>query len=374
MSKWEMVQLGDVCTGVITNIAQKDLSDNNGNYPIHGASGLIKCVNFYKQDKPYIAVVKDGAGVGRVSRMPAKSSVIGTMQYILPSKDIDVNYLYYAMVRMDLARFYTGATIPHIYFKDYKKEFLPLPPPLVQQKIADALDRANASIEKRKMQIEKLDLLIKSRFIEMFGESEISDDVSLFNESIEEMFIGPFGSSLKNDCFVDEDKSFCMVYEQKHAIQKSFDLDNRYVDKSKYDELKRFTVQAGDIIVSCRGTIGETYILPKEAPMGIMHPSIMKIRLKKNVYNSVFFNELLMQFFKKNTSANGSSVKMAITAKNLGQLQLLKPSIDAQHQFADFVQAVDKSKFALQQQLEKQQFLYKSLMQKCFNGELFGNE
>jgi type I restriction enzyme, S subunit len=179
----------------------------------------------------------------------------------------------------------------------------------------------------------------------MFGESETNSANHIFKESVDEMFIGPFGSSLKNECFIDEEKAYCMVYEQKHAIQKTLDLENRYVDERKYNELKRFTVRGGDIIVSCRGTIGETYILPENAPIGIMHPSIMKIRLKPDAYNVVFFNELLTRFFEKNTSADGSSVKMAITAKNLGLLQLLKPPIDLQHRFAAFVRAADKSKF-----------------------------
>lgn len=66
--------------------------------------------------------------------------------------------------------------------------------------------------------------------------------------NVEEMFIGPFGSSLKNECFVDEEDAYCMVYEQKHAIQKTLDGKNRFVDKNKYYELKRFTIKPGDII------------------------------------------------------------------------------------------------------------------------------
>ena len=116
--------------------------------------------------------------------------------------------------------------------------------------------------------------------------------VPLGNNVIE-MFIGPFGSSLKNECFVSRDKAFCMVYEQRHAIQKTMDIETRYVDEQKYNELKRFNVQSGDIIVSCRGTIGETFIVPKNAPLGIMHPSIMKIRLKDGVYDKYYFNLLL---------------------------------------------------------------------------------
>ena len=138
--------------------------------------------------------------------------------------------------------------------------------------------------------------------------------------NVTEMFIGPFGSSLKNECFVSRDKAFCMVYEQRHAIQKTMDIETRYVDEQKYNELKRFNVQSGDIIVSCRGTIGETFIVPKNAPLGIMHPSIMKIRLKDGVYDKYYFNLLLKTRLKKyKAEANGSGVKMAISATELGK-------------------------------------------------------
>lgn len=88
------IRLGDVCEKGSSNIAQKDLENNSGQYPIYGASGLIKHVDFYKQEKEYIAIVKDGAGIGRTMLLPEKSSVIGTMQYIFPKDDIDIKFLY----------------------------------------------------------------------------------------------------------------------------------------------------------------------------------------------------------------------------------------------------------------------------------------
>lgn len=119
-------ELEETCEKGSSNIAQKDLEDRDGEYPIYGASGFIKNVDFYQQETPYIAVVKDGAGVGRVMRLPAKSSVIGTMQYILPKNNVDTGYLAYALEHMNLSKYYTGATIPHIYFKDYNLHYVHL--------------------------------------------------------------------------------------------------------------------------------------------------------------------------------------------------------------------------------------------------------
>lgn len=187
------------------------------------------------------------------------------------------------------------------------------------------------------------------------------------NENVEEMFIGPFGSSLKNDCFVPFEKSYCMVYEQKHAIQKTMNVETRYVDEKKYNELKRFEIHGGDIIVSCRGTIGETFIVPDNAPLGVMHPSIMKIRLKQDVYNINYFNLLLITRLKKHEAeANGSGVKMAISATDLGKELFPVPTMQEQCQIAANLDKVTHTIDLCNNILEKLDLLVKSRFVEMF--------
>ena len=182
----------------------------------------------------------------------------------------------------------------------------------------------------------------------MFGDDS-KFDVERLNKSVKEMFIGPFGSSLKNDYFVSKEKAYCMVYEQKHAIKKTMNLETRYVDEKKYKELKRFSIYGGDIIVSCRGTIGEIFQVPNNAPLGIMHPSIMKIRLDNSKYNPIFFKFMLSDYMDiEKIKSKGSGVKMAITASELGKIGFPLPPLSLQNEFADFVAQVDKSQFACQ--------------------------
>ena len=360
-----MLRLNDVCTKGSSNVAQKDLESCNGIYPIYGASGFIKNVDFYHQEKPYIGIVKDGAGVGRVMLLPEKSSVIGTMQYIIPNEGISVEYLAYALEHMNLSKYYLGAAIPHIYFKDYCGEPLPNHTPEQQAYISHVLGLVCDLIALRKQQLSKLDELVKSRFVELFADCNYPSEP--LDNNVIEMFIGPFGSSLKNEVFVDEKEGFCMVYEQKHAIQKTMNVPTRYVPKSKYEELKRFTILGGDIIVSCRGTIGEIFIVPDNAPMGIMHPSIMKVRLNTEKYNQKFFVFALEQYMDEhNAEAKGSGVKMAVSATVLGQSDFVVPPMEVQNQFAAFVEQTDKSKFEIQTSIEKFETLKKALMQKYF--------
>ena len=145
-AEWQIKTLGDVCDKASSNVAQNQLKDEVGEYPIFGASGLIKNVSFYHHDKPYLSIVKDGSGVGRVTKMDAFTSVIGTLQYILPKDGIDLDYLNYSLMSVDFKKYVAGAAIPHIYFKDYKNEpflWMPLPE---QQRIVTILDEVFAGI------------------------------------------------------------------------------------------------------------------------------------------------------------------------------------------------------------------------------------
>lgn len=167
---WTYKKLNEVCDKGSSNIVINKLEDNNGDYPLYGASGLVKNVDFYHQDKPYIGIVKDGAGVGRVNTYPAFSSLVGTMQYILAKEDCLLDYIKYFLVKLDLSHCVSGATIPHIYFKDYGKERIPVPTIDVQQSIVAELDKINELIGLKKSQLSDLDSLAKSIFYGMFGD------------------------------------------------------------------------------------------------------------------------------------------------------------------------------------------------------------
>ncbi len=165
-----IVTLGSVCTKSSSNIRQKDIADSTGKYPIYGASGLIGYVDFYQHDKPYIAVVKDGAGVGRVYLLPAYSSIIGTMQGLIPNDDVLPEYLYYVAKQLHLERHYTGATIPHIYFKDYKEDRFRLVNLSEQRNIVELFRKIESIIDSKQKVLNDLNTLVKARFVEMFGD------------------------------------------------------------------------------------------------------------------------------------------------------------------------------------------------------------
>ncbi len=176
------VKLGDVCERGTSNLKLSDVSEKNGEFSVFGASGYIGSVDFYQQGYPYVAVVKDGAGIGRAMLCPGKTSVIGTMQYLLPKDNILPKYLFYVVKYMNLEKYFTGATIPHIYFKDYKNEEFNFDFWERQVEIVSVLSKCEKVIDLCKQELQLLDKLIKARFVEMFGDRQIHNtrNASLF--------------------------------------------------------------------------------------------------------------------------------------------------------------------------------------------------
>lgn len=364
-----MVRLGDICKKAASSIAQKDLEGHSGNYPIYGASGFISNVDFYQQENPYIAVVKDGAGIGRIMKLPAKSSVIGTMQYIIPNENIDIGYLAYAMEYMNLSKYFTGATIPHIYFKDYQKEELPLLPLEEQRKIAAVLDKVSDLIVKRQQQLDKLDELVKSRFVEMFGDTNKWSEWP--QETIEgisvDMRTGPFGSALHHDEFVNEG---VFVLGIDNAVENKFSYSRmRYITEEKYQQLKRYTVRPGDVIITIMGMIGRSAVIPEDMPKAINTKHLACITLDKNLANPYFLScafqmhpTIRMQLQRQSKGAIMNGLNLTI----IKSLSFALPPIDLQEQFVEVYNKIDKSKLTIQKSLKKLETLKKALMQNYF--------
>lgn len=154
MSKWEWKKLKDICEKGSSNIKQSDLKDLTGDYPIFGASGYIQNVDFYQRNRDYIGIIKDGSGVGRTMLLPAFSSVIGTLQYILPKEGNDIKFINYALQNIDFSKSVQGAAIPHIYFKDYGETEILVPPLSEQKRIVKFLDEEFSKIDTLKTNAE----------------------------------------------------------------------------------------------------------------------------------------------------------------------------------------------------------------------------
>lgn len=340
--------LDDVCLPESSNIAQKDLTDKDGQFPIYGASGLISHVNFYRQECEYIAVVKDGAGIGRVFLLPSYSSVIGTMQYILPKSNIDVRYLYFAMQFMNLAKYYSGSTIPHIYFKNYKHEPINLPPLEKQREIAATLDTIEQAEDNLKQQTTHLDELVKSQFIEMFGDP-VTNPMGWEVRAIGELTTDvKYGTSAK----ASDAGKYKYLRMNNLTYDGGVDLsDLKYIDMSD-DELEKYVVRKGDILFNRTNSIelvGKTALFDIDEDM-IIAGYIIRVRLQKEV-SPVFFTRFMnLEHMKMQLQAmaKGAVNQANINAQEMKSIGVYLPPLTLQNRFAAFVEQVDKSKLVSQ--------------------------
>lgn len=336
------VKLEDVCERGSSNIKQSDIIKMSGNYPIYGASGLAGKVNFYHQEQPYVAVVKDGAGIGRTTLNPAKSSVIGTMQYLIPKKNVLPEYLFYAVSYMHLEKYYTGATIPHIYFKDYKNEEFNLDNIEKQLEIIDVLGRCKKVIEARKQELVELDSLTKARFVEMFGDPRSN----------------PFGfekKRLKDTCKVITGNTPSRAIEEYYGDYiewiKTDNIVSGILNPTQATESLSEkgmnvgrTVEKDSILMACIAgsiaSIGRVCITDRTVAFNQQINAVVPEQ-----YNILFLYVLFQMSKDYLVEDINMALKGILSKSKLEEKEFIIPPMDLQEQFSDFVKQVDKSKF-----------------------------
>ena len=287
---------------------------------------------------------------------------------------ITTDYLYYYLKSKKdyVNNIGRGVAQNNINLTTLKKFEIPLIDINKQLKIVKALEKSEELIALKKKEIDDLDLLIKARFVEMFGsiydgEYELKTLPEIVNEDKNAIKRGPFGGALKKDDFVENGY---LVYEQRHAIHNDFDYAKYYITQKKYDDMIGFKVVPGDLIISCSGvTLGRIAEVPKGAKEGIINQALLKLSLNQQIMLNTFFihqfrgeeiQEILFGF------SRGSGIPNMPSMSDVKSVKFICPPLELQKEYCDFVQQVDKSKLAVQQSLEKTQQLFDSLMQEYF--------
>ena len=367
------VKLEDVCERASSNLKQSDIIDKNGDYPIYGASGYIGSVDFYHQDKPYVAVVKDGAGIGRTTLHPAYSSVIGTMQYLLPKDNVLPKYLYYVVKYMHLEKYFTGATIPHIYFKDYKYEEFNLDKIDRQREIIDSLGKIENVIEKRQQELDKLDELVKARFVELFGDPIINPHnwelVNISNVVSGKVSNGFFA---KRDDYCDDGN--IRVLGVANVVNRMYsETENLPRTNGSKKDIEKFAVKYGDMLF-CRSSlvaegIGKASIIPEYINDDVLfecHVIRLPLDLKKCVPEYIQVLSTTDFFRQQVISQSKTATMTTIGQDGILKTDIILPPLEKQKEFYIFVKQIDKSKVAVQKALDEAQLLFDSLMQEYF--------
>ena len=329
------VKLGDVCDRGSSNLKQSDVINQNGQYPVYGAAGLLGNIDSYHQDKPYVAVVKDGAGIGRVTLHPGYSSVIGTLQYLLPKENVLPEYLYYVTKHMHLEKYYTGATIPHIYFKDYKNEKFNLDAIEKQQRIVEILKKTENIIESRQQELQRLDDLIKARFIELFGEP-LSNQKGWQTMSIVE------AAPIKSQRGDLGDEVWLLNLDAVEA-QTGTVLFKHRVQSGKINASTVFFTTESVLYSKLRPYLNKV-VMPNEDGVATSE-MIPMYPLADRLNRAYLCYWLRSDAFVRHISEKVAGAKMPrVSMDYFRSLAIELPPLELQGQFADFVAQIDKSK------------------------------
>ncbi len=364
---WQYKKLGEICDKGSTNLMQKNLELEEEGFEVFGASGSLGRIGFYQQEHPYVGIVKDGSGVGRCNIYPAKSSLLGTMQYILAKDCVSNAFLCYLLKSLDLSKYVNGAAIPHIYFRDYKKEIVPLPPLEEQQRIVAELDRINAVMEDCRQLLRTLDALAQSLFYDSFGDP-ISNPKAWPTQPLKDVTI----------CITDGDHmappksndgipfiTISNINKDNNSIDFS---DTFFVPHNYYDSLPEYRKPIkGDVLYTVTGSYGIPVLIDFERQFCFQR-HIGLIRPKKNL-DSIFLAQWCNTKSIKAVAdrvANGIAQK-TVSLNSLRKFPIILPPLELQQQFARRIEAIEAQKKAVEKTIATLQTLLDSRMDYWFN-------
>ena len=401
--EWETVRLGDVFIRIKNGVSIKQ-GEVGGGYPITrietisdgsvnrekmgyaGITDLKKYEDYVMQDGDILMShinSEKHLGKSAVYSKFADEMIIHGMNLLLlrvNSATLNNKYAYYYILSNRFKSQLSTITKKSVNQASFSIQPLKtleilLPPLDIQRRIADTLDKVTELITLRKTQLEKLDELVKARFVEMFGDpvtnpmdwKKITVEQAINQKIIDKPLDGNHGGKHpKTSDYVPSGIPFIMA---NNLVDGSVDLINcAFISKKQADSLDKGFAKDGDVLITHKGTIGKTAILHCQYPYVMLTPQVTYYRPIDGIipeYLKAYFDTDYFQGIIGNIASIGSTrAYIGITAQQ--ELPIVVPPIELQNQFAAFVEQTDKSKSITQQSLDALETLKKSLMQEYF--------
>ena len=372
--EWETVWLGDVATYVSDRIdaslldthnyvsVENLLADRRGikdseNVPQTGrfiqyVSGDVLIGNIRPYLKKIWLAIHEGGTNGDVLVIRPNNSKNLSSEYLYHSLASDV-FFNYAMQNAK------GAKMPRGDKKLIMKYSFPLPPIDIQHRIADTLDKVTELIDLRKTQLEKLDELVKARFVELFSDCKnivaMNDLCSIITDGTHQP--PKFQSDGIPFIFVSNLANNTVTYNAE-----------KFISEETYNDLiKRTPIEIGDILLTTVGSYGHPAVVVEERKF-LFQRHIAYLKLKHDLVNSFYLHSALLapdgqrQIEEK---VKGIAQK-TLNLSEIRKIMIPIPSIEEQNAFELFIKQTDKSKVIIQQSLDTLETLKKSLMQEYF--------
>jgi type I restriction enzyme S subunit len=373
-----LATLGDICEIYQPKTISKKEMSVDGVFPVFGANGVIGRHDQYNHEEPQVLVTCRGATCGRVNVSEPRSWITGNAMVVRAKEGaLAPRFLFYFLQgAVDWNSVITGAAQPQITRKSLAPVKVSYPPLEEQHRIVEILDAAFEGLDRARENVDA-NLTSATKVYEGFLDSEFEslasrDNVASFGD-VCSFVRGPFGGSLKKSIFKP---SGYAVYEQRHAIHRDFDAFRYFIDEEKFQEMDRFHVASGDLIMSCSGTMGKVAIVPNGSPKGVINQALLKLSVGPK--SSGEYVRLWMQsghFLNQLTdNTRGVAIKNIASVKALKALRIPLPEGPIQQRLVESLARVERRVSDLSGSYEAERrgvlLLRQSLLEKAFAGEL----
>ena len=225
--------------------------------------------------------------------------------------------------------------------KMIKAYVVPVPPIEVQEEIVRILDSYTEKIDELTQNL-MTEITARNTQYGYYRDKLLTPKDDVVVETLGNIcrFVrGPFGGALKKEIFKPTGYA---VYEQQHAIYRKLEF-RYYIDKQKYEELKRFAVHPGEMIVSCSGTIGKTFVIPENAPEGVINQALLKLTPTNRInvfYLQYFFDNTISKIL--NSVARGGAIKNVPSVEELKAIKIPIPTLEVQQRLVEVLDNFEK--------------------------------
>lgn len=359
----EYILLEDCCEILDSmRIPITESSRERGIYPYYGANGIQDYVSSYIFDDDLVLLAEDGGSFGSKTkpiayRVSGKCWVNNHAHVLKPKEGMDVDFLCYSLMFYNTEGLVNGATRQKLTQSAMRKMKIPKLHIDVQRNIVKEIKYVKSIIEIRGKQLEKLSLLVRARFVEMFGDP-VSNNKKWIMNTFGEICRVRQGLQIPISKRLINYEEGCYEYITVQYINGG--KDREYIKNPKPTVI----CIEDDILMTRTGNTGKVIT----GVRGAFHNNFFKIEFDRKKYNNAFIVQYLNLDFIQADIIRRAGVS-TIPDLNHGEfyrIKIFEPPIELQNQFAAFVHQVNKSKVEVQKALDKAQLLFDSLMQKYF--------
>ena len=310
----------------------------------------------------------------RIYRLRKPAYVVNHLATVEPGEELDATYLRYWLESLNPTRLIQDIAYPSISQEDIQAVSMSLPDLPEQQRIAGQLEQADRLRRTHRYALELSDTFLPAAFLQLFGEPAaisagfpVETVGSLFSEERDGAKCGPFGSALKKHEYVPEG---IPVWTMENVGENEFREEGcLYITPEKFEELKAYDAQNGDILISRAGTVGRMAIVETKHPRSIIHSNIIRLSLDPSRCLPIYF-VVLMTFFAHRVGRLKRGQEDAYTFMNTGRLAELRipvPPLPLQEQFALLVARHERLRAVQRESLRQSEHLFQSLLHHAFN-------